>query len=294
MFSEVEPQNSNLIGVYLITTPSKRNYVGMTCDSFSNRFKGHLKSLRRGKHSCRPLLHSYNKYGWDSFNLTILETWEKPSSREELDSLQKVISLKEKYWWEQLYCDGAVMLNGCPNGTGSVLHSEDSKKLIRETRRKAYENNPRFSFSEKEIKLIQKDFENGVSIKNISLKYDKSLRALSRFIKQNSFERKFKKASTRSFDKLKEQHPEILFLHFEEGLSAVEISSLLGYSSSYISSFLREEKKINPSLDSSKAIVRNVDKISKALRLLPKEFCFHCGRSFGKTVIASHVRSCEK
>lgn len=49
-------------GIYTITSPSGRQYVG-SARSFRARWHKHLRDLRRGQHHCAPLQRAYQKYG---------------------------------------------------------------------------------------------------------------------------------------------------------------------------------------------------------------------------------------
>lgn len=139
MRTRVKYSDGEPIGVYAIIGPSGKVYVGMTCDSFERRWRGHLKTLKRQTHRCRGLQYTYDKYDWDALNKVILEQWEKPDSLEELLILERTILLRERYWWEQFYLDGATMLHGCPTGTGSVKHSPETRaKIAASTKHRSY------------------------------------------------------------------------------------------------------------------------------------------------------------
>lgn len=61
-------------GVYCITNLiNGKLYIGSTRDSFRNRWKGHIKLLRRGNHPNPHLQQSFIKYGEDNFEFSILE-----------------------------------------------------------------------------------------------------------------------------------------------------------------------------------------------------------------------------
>lgn len=49
-------------GIYTITSPSGRKYVGSAV-SFRARWRLHLIELRAGRHHCKPLQRAYAKYG---------------------------------------------------------------------------------------------------------------------------------------------------------------------------------------------------------------------------------------
>ena len=118
-------QNDTLrIGVYSITTPTNKKYVGMTCVSFSSRWKSHIKELKNGRHKCKHLLFSARKHGIETLKFEVLESWDNKPSYE------KAILAKEREWWLKLKKQGFVMLNNEPTGTGSVFKSDATKALI--------------------------------------------------------------------------------------------------------------------------------------------------------------------
>ena len=58
-----------MIGIYKITSPSNRIYIGQTVD-FIKR-KSHYRNLKRN-HQIR-LFNSIKKYGWDKHKLELIE-----------------------------------------------------------------------------------------------------------------------------------------------------------------------------------------------------------------------------
>ena len=121
------------IGVYRIIAPSGKMYIGMTCNSFENRWNGHRKDFRRQKSKCRGLLRAANKYGIENLSFEICEAWIKPDNKEEFDELEKLILQKENYWWNYYKDQGVQIYNGEPTGTGSVRHTEESRENLRKT-----------------------------------------------------------------------------------------------------------------------------------------------------------------
>lgn len=122
--------DENRIGVYKIESPSGKTYVGMTCDSFAGRLSGHRKYLKAGKHHCKGLQRAYAKYGLDNLKITILESWEKPESKEDVKILGIEILAREAFWWREIHSSGAKMYNGEPSGTGSVFHTSETRMRI--------------------------------------------------------------------------------------------------------------------------------------------------------------------
>ena len=74
-----------VIGIYKITSPSGRVYIGQTVD-FVKR-KSHYRNLKRN-HQIR-LFNSIKKYGWDKHKLELIEQCDI-----------NVLSERERYWQE--------------------------------------------------------------------------------------------------------------------------------------------------------------------------------------------------
>lgn len=115
-------------GVYSITSPSGKKYIGMTMDSFANRWRNHLKELRNGRHKCLGLKRAYLKYG--ELNLVFEVIKEFPDATD-----ISAVLLQEQKSWDQAKRDGIKLYNGRPTGTGSVHHTEETKRKISEKAR---------------------------------------------------------------------------------------------------------------------------------------------------------------
>lgn len=114
------------IGIYSIVSPSGKRYVGMTMTGFTWRWKGHLKDLRGGRHKNAALSRAFAKYGEANLHFTVLEV--VPSTMD-----QSIVLLKEQQWWDKLHSSGVKLYNGRPTGTGSVIHTEETKKKMSKT-----------------------------------------------------------------------------------------------------------------------------------------------------------------
>ena len=110
-------------------------YVGLTLTSFESRWQSHKNEMQRGVHRCRGLQRAFRKYGMENLNFEILEIVPKNCS-------EKEILLLEQKWWDTICSSGTKMYNGRPTGTGSVFHTEETKKAISKSLRKRNENNP--------------------------------------------------------------------------------------------------------------------------------------------------------
>ena len=109
-------------GIYKISAPSGGTYIGMTTKSFKERWSGHLKELRNGRHKCQGLRRAYAKYGLALLVFQIVEVLDSSTEQE--------ILLREQFWWDHLKSEGVNLYNGRPTGTGSVTHTDESKKMI--------------------------------------------------------------------------------------------------------------------------------------------------------------------
>lgn len=66
--------NLNGKGIYIIENILNKDvYIGSTTSSFSQRFKEHMKGIRKGNHHSIILQNAFNKYGKDNFKFDILE-----------------------------------------------------------------------------------------------------------------------------------------------------------------------------------------------------------------------------
>ena len=127
-------------GIYKIENKiTKKIYVGSTTIGFKGRFSAHLSTLKKNKHPNKYLQNSFNKYGIESFEFSIIE---------ELCA-EKCIN-REQYWIDFYKAtEKEFGYNICPiagNTAGRIAsdetklklkiaatgfkHSEESKKLM--------------------------------------------------------------------------------------------------------------------------------------------------------------------
>lgn len=219
------------IGVYRIVAPSGSCYVGMTCDSFSNRWRGHLKELRNGNHPCKGLLNSFKKYGEEHLVFEVLETFEISDYPSKNDLTIAVLEA-EKFWWMKLHSSGTHLYNGCPTGNGSVYHTEESRKKIRETLYKRILDRYPESVAIRP-RLASKTFELLLICKSEKCcNYFWSISGKRRFCSRKCHQVRPKSNTVKvAYDKL-------YFLYVEKGLSRESIAKELGVSRSSVGNLL--------------------------------------------------------
>jgi group I intron endonuclease len=110
--------------IYLLTSPSKKCYVGQTTQEFQDRWYCHKADAKRHRTmECRLLNNAIRKYGPDSFAKRILSVAE---SKEELDGL-------EKYWIAWLQTANRNLGYNLREGGGTHgKQSEETKQRISE------------------------------------------------------------------------------------------------------------------------------------------------------------------
>lgn len=111
------------LGIYKIESVNGSVYVGMTAKSFRERWSSHAKDLRLNKHKNRGLQFAYNKYGLEGLTFSVIEEMKSSTSIEE-------ILIAEQRWWDYFDDLGVNLYNARPSGKGSVIHSDETKRLI--------------------------------------------------------------------------------------------------------------------------------------------------------------------
>lgn len=117
-------------GIYCIeNTVSNKKYIGQSVN-IEDRWRRHITELRNGKHHNSHLQNTWNKYGENSFKFYILEYCD-------IDELDE----KERYYIK-LYntMDRDYGYNLQSGGQATNHHSDESKKKISESNKKAYQN----------------------------------------------------------------------------------------------------------------------------------------------------------
>lgn len=119
-----------IFGIYKITSPSNKIYIGQSRDIINRKYRYKSGNVSRQ----RMLYASLKKYGWENHKFEIIHELPKDVSQEVLDSYE-ITYIKQ-------YKDcGFKMMNLTDGGRGYVL-SEETKKRISKAKIKYYNDNP--------------------------------------------------------------------------------------------------------------------------------------------------------
>lgn len=130
--------------IYCITNDvNGKQYVGKTTDTIEKRFKEHLNDCTKARYEKRPLYDAMNKYGTEHFQVRSLE---------ECDL--SILEEREKYWIDTL--------NTFHNGYNAT-YGGDGKQLY-------------------DYELFIQDFNKGMSIKDIAIKFHCDIDTVSKVI----------------------------------------------------------------------------------------------------------------
>jgi group I intron endonuclease len=103
-----------MIGIYKITNPENKIYIGYTTDLYKR--KSYYK-LNKGIGQTK-LYNSITQYGWDKHKIELIEECIKDELRH-----------KEQYWIKY-YNSWDNGLNSNPGGGGIITHSNETRQLI--------------------------------------------------------------------------------------------------------------------------------------------------------------------
>ena len=108
-------------GVYKITNlVTSKVYVGSTCSDLKKRFREHFHHLRKNKHHSKKLQNSWNKYGEENFEISVLEMCSKDRCTE-----------REQYWIDTFdsYYNGYNCTPKAQNCMGRPVSEETRQKI---------------------------------------------------------------------------------------------------------------------------------------------------------------------
>ena len=113
--------------IYLLTSPSGKQYVGQTVQPLKARLKGHESDAKRDRNTHLPLCRSILKYGISSFKHKIIA---KAKDREDLDNL-------ERYYISILNtCQEGLNVDEGGRGRSGFKLNEKQKEALRKTNSK--------------------------------------------------------------------------------------------------------------------------------------------------------------
>jgi group I intron endonuclease len=108
-----------LIGIYKITSPSGKIYIGQSWDIEQRK-----KTYNNGNvPNQRLLYHSLRKYGFENHKFEIIHAFCNEIAQDVLDKY-------ERYYWNVYKDDGNSLLNIKEPGCGIGRHSDETKKRI--------------------------------------------------------------------------------------------------------------------------------------------------------------------
>jgi group I intron endonuclease len=193
-----------MIGIYKITNPNGRVYIGQSRDLGKRKLQ-YSKYLKR---YCRQLklVNSINKYGWELHTFEIIELCDFD-----------LLNIKERYWQEfynsiecGLNClytktkykpalfglETRIRMSKSQLGkTRSDSHkkkiSESKKgvsigngKILTESHKKAISNGFKPKFNSIELKEIIEMYNNNISLRKIALQFNSNHTTIKKYIKQ--------------------------------------------------------------------------------------------------------------
>lgn len=103
-----------MIGIYKITNPENKIYIGYTTDLYKR--KSYYK-LNKGIGQTK-LYNSIIQYGWDKHKIELIE-----------ECIEDELRHKEQYWIKY-YNSWDNGLNSNPGGGGVITHSNETRQLI--------------------------------------------------------------------------------------------------------------------------------------------------------------------
>ena len=183
---EITHKQHRIPAIYLIRNKiNGKVYVGQTSDLYY-RYKSHEGSAKLTDKYNRPLILAFKKYGFNSFEFSILE---KPPKD------KKILTEREQYWMDKFQCYKPDKgYNACPaaNSPLGYKHTEETKrkvsiasskrKMSPEARRKISNSNKGKKLSDetkRKISVAQKGIKRGHTNGNkiVQLNDDKEILA---------------------------------------------------------------------------------------------------------------------
>ena len=182
--------NDKIGGIYKITNKiNNKFYVGST-NYFYGRWKSHINDLNGNRHTNRYLQNSFNKYGKDNFEFSILEI---------IDDENNLI-IREQYWMDLLNSNNSkIGYNILPfaGRTSGVKRTEETKRKLSEA--KIGNKNPMFN------KEVSEETRKRLSEALINMPEDKKKEMLKKRGKKISEIQKGRKFNDKTKQKMRER-----------------------------------------------------------------------------------------
>jgi group I intron endonuclease len=170
-------------GVYEIKNKiNEKIYLGCS-SNIDKRLRKHFKDLSKNRHFNIHLQNAYNKYGMDNFETNILIQFYHTYDEDQC--------LRFEAFWEQIKrSEDKILYNKIPCGLKNpnpkgVKKPEEFCELMSDLTKG--ENNPGYRHDLKKYeKQICIDYKNGLSIKQLTKKYNCSSTPIRRILKENN------------------------------------------------------------------------------------------------------------
>jgi group I intron endonuclease len=157
----------NKVGIYAIThSQTKSIYVGQSND-IARRLSNHKRDLEQKIHINTSLQELHNLYGWENFNLLLLESLTE--SKTDLE-VQRWLEEREIFW-----------IAKCRNSAGSVVLNKTQGEIVK-TKRAVEQFNYERELEEK--KKIEKTQQYDKAIKNRHQEITKRLKEIEKILQR--------------------------------------------------------------------------------------------------------------
>jgi len=124
------PEVPRVSGVYqIVNLVNGKRYVGSSIN-IRNRWGGHVWNLSRNTHHCKYLQYSWNKYGAENFEISVLEECPK----------------EEIIFWEQMHMDEGYDYNSSPTAKNclGIKHGDAVREAARKKGKERFKADPEF------------------------------------------------------------------------------------------------------------------------------------------------------
>lgn len=223
-------------GVYRIVSPNGSVYIGMTVRSFEERWSDHKRAFKSGNVRCSGLNRAFEKYGVEKMSFEILEDL---TGEDEL----KVLS-REKHWW-LLHKPWVNIYNGQPSGSGSVLHTEETRRKIGKSLRESTKNQllyEPYDLLENNISLVRELADDvKVNMEEASSRLGVKKSQLKRFCSNNNIKFITKRTESLLVEKALNDNP-VKAWYLEDKLTTREIAKKLNISQPLVVRYLNKIK----------------------------------------------------